>query len=210
MKLQGRRSLMLMKILGSAGVAIVLGVVTVGILTGGGTARATTADEAGLPEPPKAMELKYAYPMMGRFFLTSVGRTAHIMSGQLDMAIQWGEPEWVYGELELHPYASHGTTTSVVSLWYFEYAKGRVSARIVAKGSVSKTHLEGITIGRISFAFPRNGTARVGHNQEPKELRKLTGKLTLNGKAVEVGFTRGSDDKAPPSSLPKAKQIGRG
>ena len=42
-----------MRTLVSAGVAILLGVVTVGVLTGGGTAKATTGDEAGLPEPPK-------------------------------------------------------------------------------------------------------------------------------------------------------------
>jgi hypothetical protein len=190
--------------------AILLSAGTLGVLAGGGTANATTGDEAGLPEPPKAMPLEYAYPIMGRFFLTSVSRTAHIMSGQLDLALQYGEPEWVYGELELHRFGSRGTSTAVVALWYFEHAKGRVSARIVAKGSVSPQHHYGITVGRISFTFPRNGTVRVGHNREFKELFELTGDLTLNGKTIKVGFRRGSDDKAAPNPLPKAKQIGRG
>lgn len=199
----------LVRTLGLAGVATLLGAATVGILTGGGTAKATTANETGLPTPPTKMPLKYVYPIIGRFFLTSVSRQAHLTSGLLDMEIQ-AEEEWLYGELELHSNTAQGTSTTTVAVWLFEYAKGRVSARLVAHGSVSNTHPDGITVGRISIALPRNATARVGHNREPKELPKLTGDLTLNGKTVEVGFSRTSDDHPVPNPLPKAKQVGRG
>jgi hypothetical protein len=201
---------MLMRTLACAWVAILLGALTVGVLTGGGTAKATTGDETGLPEPPKALDLQYAYPIQGRFYLTSVARKAHIASGLLDMQLQYGEPEWLYGELEMFSYGSHGSSTSRVALWEFEYAKGHLSAQIVAEGSVSKQHPYGVTIGRLSFVFPRNGTARVGHNREPKEFPRLTGNLTLNGKTVQVGFTRGKTDSPPLNPLPKAKQLGRG
>lgn len=208
-KLQLRCPPKAMRTLVSAGLAILLGVVTVGVLTGGGTAKATTGDEAGLPEPPKAMGLEYVYPIQGRWYLATVGRKAHITSALLDMAIQYGEPEWLYGELQMLSSTSHGRSTSRVAVWPFEHTKGHVSAGLVAVGSVSSQHPDGVSVGRISFVFPRGGTARVGHNREPKEFRKLTGDITLNGKTTQVEFTRGSDDKAPLNPLPKAKQIGR-
>ena len=123
------------------------------------------------------MGLKYVYPIHGTVLSDDVGRKAHITSGLLDMAIQYGEPEWLYGELELHSNTSHGRSTSRVAVWPFEHTKGHVSAGLVAEGSVSSQHPDGITVGRISFVFPRSGTARVGHNREPKEFRKLTGDI---------------------------------
>jgi hypothetical protein len=209
MNLQRRCSSMRMRTLGVAGVTILLGAVTVGVLAGGGTAKATTGDESGLPEPPKAMPLEYVYPIQGRWYLAKVDRKAHIVSGLLDMQVQYGEPEWLYGELEMLSNTSRGESTSRLPVYDFQYAKGHVSALLIQPGSVSSAHPYGITIGRISFVFPRNGTARVGHNREPKEFPKLTGDLTLNGKTAKFGFTRGSTDKAPLNPLPKAKQIGR-
>jgi hypothetical protein len=208
-----RRSAVGVRTLGYAALAILVGAVMVGILAGGGTAKATTEDNVGIPAPPenKLMPQKYDLPIQGRFLLSSVSRTAHITSGLLDMALQiQAEPMWFYGELELRTSSSHGASVAVVALWEFQYAKGHVSALIIPKGSVSKQHPYGTVIGRISFVWPRNGTARVGHDNEPKELRKLTGELTLNGKTVQVAFTRRSEDIGVPNPLPNAKQTGGG
>jgi hypothetical protein len=168
------------------------------------SAGATTGNAAGLPVPSVRVAVPVGDPFLGRFYLTSVERRAHVMSGVIDMLFEdesYEEP-FFYAQTQLHVTGAAGNAQTLVEWLYpFRYSHGRLSAGIVEVGTVTDQDRNGTTVGRISFAVPK---------KEPSEVKTVSGELTLNGRGpFRVTFKRTSDDLAIPEHLPKAKQTGR-
>lgn len=171
------------------------------------TAGATTGNIA-FPEPPVLMPVEDGYPFVGRFYVSQVARAAHLISGQLDIAIQPEVfPEYFLGEILLHDFSKGKRSTTFLHLYPFAHSHGHVSAALVTLGSLDSAHPYGVPIGRISFVLPPGAA---GIATKAKELKNLSGEMTLNGGGpYRIWFRRGSDDGESPISLPKAKQVGR-
>jgi hypothetical protein len=164
----------------------------------------TTTDTVGLPAPKKVMGIEYGTPYLGRFVLSRVGRSVHVRSALLDVAVesQLG-PKWLYGEIGVGLYVHGKPSTTRLPVYNFQYHNGHVSAELLAPSSVSEQHPRGVALGRLSFLLPR-GAAGIGN--KAKELETLTGTMTIEGHTVNVRFHRVSLDGAPPNPVPKAKQ----
>jgi hypothetical protein len=113
-------------------------------------------------------------------------------------------PRWLYGEIGVQLYVHGKPSTTRLSVYNFQYRNGHVSVELLAPSSVSEQHPRGIAIGEFSFVLPRGAA---GFGNKAKELQTLTGRMTIEGHTVRVGFHRVSADGAPPSPVPKAKQI---
>lgn len=175
-------------------------------LPGGPRAEATTGTSI-LPAPEHLMPPQDGDPFLGRFYLMRVGRIAHIVSAQLDVAVEGEgfEPEWFYGELKLRLAGHKGRlSTAVLILYNFQYANERITAEVIKPGSINEEHRRGIPVGTLSFALPESAT---GISNKAKEVKHLVGSMHLNGRTFPVGLKRGSDDAPPPNPLPRAKQV---
>jgi hypothetical protein len=177
------------------------------LIVGVGGARATTGTPEELPEPKHAMKESSGTPFLGRFVVSTVGRSAHVSGGVLDVAI-WIEAEdpFFYGLLQLQTLSNGKPSTEMLQVYPFEYSHERVTAGIIIKGSASAAHPYGINVGHMSFSDPRNIQ---GVATKAKDIPYITGgKLTLNGRGpYQITFKRISDDGFV-SHIPKAKLVG--
>lgn len=182
----------------SSGIALIAGV---------GGASATTGTPEGLPEPQKVVAEKTGGAFLGRFFVSTVARKAHVIGGVLDIAF-WVEAEnpFFYGTFQLEASNGGKPTTLLLQVYSFEYSHERLSASLIEPHSYSATHPYGVSVGRVSFADPRNIQ---GVATRAKDVPRINGgKLTLNGHGPDqITFSRTSNDGFV-SRIPAAKLTG--
>ena len=172
-------------------------------------AGATTGDSVGLPVPEKKMDTAWGHPLVGRNFLLTVSRKAKVISGVMDIEGETeGEPEWFYGELELHLYVKGKPTTITESLYPFTHVGGHtVTAGLIPAATVNEQHPFGVPNGKVTFTVAKPIAELKTSSEEPKYLKAS---FTFNGGGpYKMEFKRGNDDTPPPTVLPKAKQIGK-
>jgi hypothetical protein len=175
----------------------------------GTPARATTGDPVGLPIPEKKMDVQWGHPLVGRSFIKTVSRSAHIKSGVMDIeGITEGEPEWFYGEFDLKIYVKGKLTNVQESIYPFTHVGGHsVTAELIPAATVNEAHPFGVASGHITFTVAKPIRELKNQSEEPKYLKAS---FTLNGGGpYQIEFKRGNDDTPPPAVLPAAKQIGK-
>jgi hypothetical protein len=168
----------------------------------------TTGSRVGLPVPEQKMDVEWGHPLVGRHLLYKIARKARVISGVMDIAGETeGEPEWFYGELQLHLYQNGKPTTIVESLYPFTYAGGHhVTAGLIPAATINEQHPLGVPNGLVTFSVPKPIKGLRSDSEEPT-YTKATFKLNGRG-PYTMEFKRGNGNGPPPAVLPKAKQIG--
>ena len=133
-------------------------------------AGATTTDTVGLPVPEKLIDVAWGHPLVGRNFVSAVARKARIISGVMDVAGETeGEPEWFYGELELHLYINGKPTTIIESLYPFTYVGNHhVTAGLIPNATISTQHPLGVPNGLVTFTVAKPFAEIKNDSEEPK------------------------------------------
>lgn len=179
----------------------------IALIAGVGGASATTGTPEGLPEPKQVVAEKTGGAFLGRFFVSTVARKAHVKGGVLDIAF-WVEAEnpFFYGTMQLEAFSGGKPTTLLLQVYSFEYSHERLSANLIEPRSYSPTNPYGVSLGRISFADPKRIQ---GVATRAKDIARITGgKLTLNGQGpYQITFSRTSNDGFV-SHIPSAKLTG--
>jgi hypothetical protein len=172
-------------------------------------AGATTGTPVGLGPPEKKMDVTWGHPLVGRNYVGTIARKAHIQSGVMDIEAETeGEPEWFYGEILLRVYVKGKLTNVVESLYPFTYVGAHhVTALLIPEATITPQNPNGVANGKITFTVGRPVTEYKTASEEPKYTKAS---FTLNhGGPYKIEFKRTSGDGPVPAVLPKAKQIGK-
>lgn len=178
------------------------------VVVAAGPATATTGNSL-FPQPKAQVPVKVFSPVLGRFFVTAAGRPVHLVGGMLDTDLEEeGLPPFMIGELEMRLATKSGRIeTALLDLYPFEYKDGKLSAGLIAPVTVNEEHPLGVKTGELTVTVPRSAQ---GTANKSKELKKMHGKLKLNGHGpYPIRFTRGNSGTPPPNPLPRVKQVGK-
>lgn len=205
-------------VMGALFSAIVAGCVGTAII--GSAAKATTEVCPGQPElSPEGRQI--AGRFIGRFFATTVTRSAHVGAAELALGLEECEDGLSLGVIELRMYEGGVPTTTTLDLYPFSYvpAKRGLRAPIVPPGSVTTAEgEERRQLGELAVDETKAVTGTKARSGVP-EAEELSGEIRLKGRApFKITFKRAGSQETEyhhqpqdrgPTTLPKARQIGK-
>jgi hypothetical protein len=198
-----------------AAAIVVAGVASLSwVVLDAGSARATTG-EGGLAEPPAQYRVgaDIGNAVSGRFYMSTVPRSARIIAARLDVAWDenYGSINILEGEILIRSYGSNGSPTDTIfDLYLWKSSESTrndgLTAAVISPDSVTEKPPLGAQLGRLTFVLPKGS----GSKASLKELPQLKGKLTLDGHGTyAVEFRREKDTPEQSRIMKPAKPPGK-